>query len=449
MSELQKMLDKCYEYCQDIEKAGIVKVKMKTSLKENLKYEFLKFLAYLSTADGCVEDKEIEFIKTSIGFEITPGSISLLRNPQYESQVPMVFKYFVLTDAGHKLGASQNNRAKTLADTYAAIGQEFLALGDDNGEQEIAKLTKYTRMLDGYMREFGLYVSDRRFIKTTQEIKTEKEEAPVSVEEILQELNSLIGLKSVKEDVETIINLLKIQKIRKEHGMKEPNVSKHLVFSGNPGTGKTTVARLLAKVYAALEILDGGQLIEVDRSGLVSGYVGQTAMKTADVIEKAKGGVLFIDEAYTLTANRGENDFGQEAVDTLLKGMEDNRDNLIVIVAGYPALMEEFLDSNPGLRSRFNKRIYFEDYTPQEEVEILNSIAKSQEYVLSQEAQEEALRFFADRIEKLPSSYANARDARNYLEKAISNQAGRIVNLENIDKEVLALIEKEDLPEEI
>jgi SpoVK/Ycf46/Vps4 family AAA+-type ATPase len=172
-------------------------------------------------------------------------------------------------------------------------------------------------------------------------------------------------------------------------------------------------------------------------------------MKTRDVIDSALGGILFIDEAYSLTANRGEGDFGQEAVDTLLKGMEDHREDLIVIVAGYPALMQEFLDSNPGLRSRFNKFIEFEDYTAQQEVEILESMAAKQEYVLTAEAKEKALGFFEKRIEAQLVSYANARDARNYFEKAIANQAGRIVSLENLDDETLKRIEAQDLAEEL
>ena len=181
------------------------------------------------------------------------------------------------------------------------------------------------------------------------------------------------------------------------------------------------------------------------QSGLVCGYIGQTASKTAEVIESALGGVLFIDEAYTLTNGKGQGDFGQEAVDTLLKGMEDHRDDLVVIVAGYTELMEEFLDSNPGLRSRFNKFINFEDYTAEEEVEILINNCKKQAYMLSRDALEEARRFFTERVANKPEGYANARDVRNYLEKAISNQASRIVGLKDVDKNILAMLEKEDL----
>ena len=178
----------------------------------------------------------------------------------------------------------------------------------------------------------------------------------------MAELDGLCGLDKVKADVKSLINLVKVRRLRQEHGLPVPPMSLHLVFLGNPGTGKTTVARLLAKIYRAIGVLSKGQLVEVDRSGLVAGFVGQTALKTGEVIEKALGGVLFIDEAYALANQDAPNDFGREAIETLLKGMEDHRDDLIVIAAGYTELMGRFLHANPGLESRFNKYFYFEDY---------------------------------------------------------------------------------------
>lgn len=454
MSTLDEMLKDVYDTCDEIQCAGVMKAQSNQSLRESLKSEFVKFLLYLAMADGMPEESELVFIKEKIGTTVSASMVNVIVNPTFAIEIPMPFKYFVLTDAGRKISGGDNTRAKRLADTYARLGQEMIANNNDVSDGELSALTRYCDLLDRYLREFGLYVSERRFtrdsvLQNTSQPEPVAELTEESIEDILTELNSLIGLDTVKEDVNTIVNLLKIQKIRKERGMKQPDVSKHLVFSGNPGTGKTTVARLLAKIYRSLGILKGGQLVEVDRSALVSGYVGQTAMKTKDVIDKALGGVLFIDEAYTLTANRGENDFGQEAVDTLLKAMEDHRDNLIVVVAGYPALMEEFLGSNPGLRSRFNKYIFFEDYTPEQEVAILEGMAKKQEYILTPDAKEEAVNFFTGRINANLASYANARDARNYLEKAIANQADRIVKITELDDEVIKTIICEDLPKEL
>jgi SpoVK/Ycf46/Vps4 family AAA+-type ATPase len=256
-------------------------------------------------------------------------------------------------------------------------------------------------------------------------------------------------LEQVKHQVNSLVNLIRVQQMRSAQGIKESDITKHMVFLGNPGTGKTTVARKLAEIYKYLGVLSKGQLIEVDRSGLVRGYVGQTATQTQEVVESALGGILFIDEAYTLTVNKGEGDFGQEAVDTLLKAMEDHRSEFVVIVAGYTDLMEAFLSSNPGLRSRFSNMIHFDDYTAEELMKILQNYLSSQEYELSQEASAKAEVMLQQRVANKPEHFANARDVRNFAEHAIARQASRIVNQENAktDRKILTTIEEEDLPD--
>ena len=259
----------------------------------------------------------------------------------------------------------------------------------------------------------------------------------------MEELNELIGLTTVKHDVEEMVGLAKVRKMREEKGMKTVPVSLHLVFSGNPGTGKTTVARILAKLYKEIGILSTGQLVETDRSGLVAGYVGQTAIKTQKKIEEAMGGVLFIDEAYTLN-QEGEN-FGQEAIDTILKAMEDHRDKFIVIVAGYTELMRNFVNSNPGLKSRFNKYIEFPDYTVDELQAIFKMQCSKYQYKLTEEAENFVKEEIARREAAKGENFANAREVRNLFEKIITNQAARVSVLEDVDEETLTTITMDDM----
>ena len=267
-----------------------------------------------------------------------------------------------------------------------------------------------------------------------------------NLDSLLQELNSLIGLKTVKKELNNLINLVKIRRLREEMGLKTPDMSLHLVFSGNPGTGKTTVARLLAEIYHQLGVVSKGQFVEVDRAGLVEGYVGQTAQKTSKVCDEAMGGILFIDEAYTLTKSDGQ-DFGQEAVDTLLKRMEDNRADFIVIVAGYTEEMKEFIDSNPGLKSRFNKFIEFPDYNGDEMYKIYDLMCCSQDYVLTQDASQFVKDYLYNMTLEGEENFANAREVRNYFERCVERQASRIVTSDNIDANKLTTLCIEDVKE--
>lgn len=276
-------------------------------------------------------------------------------------------------------------------------------------------------------------------------IESSEPDTVETLDKLLEQLEGLIGLAGVKKEVNTLINMIKIKKIRESRGMETADISKHLVFLGNPGTGKTTVARLLSMIYKQLGVLEKGQLVEVDRAGLVAGYVGQTALKTKKKIDEAMGGILFIDEAYTLA--KGGSDFGQEAIDTILKAMEDHRENLVVIVAGYSNPMNHFLDSNPGLRSRFNKIIFFDDYTEEELFSIFLSFCTPFGLKLSTEAEQSLHSYLDWLVQHKPENFANGRAIRNLFELSLSNQANRLADKAEITDEELNTLDQQDFPE--
>ena len=281
---------------------------------------------------------------------------------------------------------------------------------------------------------------------TDTEKAAEQEAKPAEPEtDPMEDLDALTGLKGIKHDVKELVAYVKVQKMRSEQGLKSVPVSLHLVFTGNPGTGKTTVARIIARLYKQIGVLSKGQLVEVDRSGLVAGYVGQTAIKTQEKIKEAMGGVLFVDEAYSL-AKEG-NDFGQEAIETILKAMEDNREDFVVIVAGYTGPMKKFIDSNPGLKSRFNKYIEFPDYSIEELTEIFKSFCNKYEYTISDEDLERVANLLRLKKVQSPENFANAREVRNLFEEIITNQARRISEMENPAVEDLKMLKFEDLEE--
>lgn len=253
-----------------------------------------------------------------------------------------------------------------------------------------------------------------------------EEKSEETLDSLLAELDSLVGLDTVKQDIHSLMNFIKVTKIREARGMKVPTISYHLVFTGNPGTGKTTVARLVAKLYYQMGILPKGQLVEADRSALVAGYLGQTAIKTQKVIQQALGGVLFIDEAYSLANDTQQDSYGKEALETILKAMEDHRNELVVIVAGYDALMHKFIDSNPGLSSRFSKYFQFPDYTSEELLKIFVRFCKNNGYTLEPGTETLLLEKFAALYAAREEHFGNARAIRNIFEKAINCQADRI-----------------------
>ena len=457
--DLSALLAKSYEICEALMRTDVGSVRTEgRNLGNQLRNDLAMFGAYLAEADGTVADTEVEFIRSTLDYASDAPVIQGIRNRKAPTSMPssgqpQSLKYAILSDAGNKLRPDPFNRQASMIvyDTFRVFGKTLLAQSaGETSNEDIACLTSYLGKMEDMLREYAVWRSgaQKTYEPVEPAVTTQTpEEQKQELDEAMAELSTLVGLEGVKRQVQIMVNLLQVQQMRAAQGLKAADVSKHMVFSGNPGTGKTTVARLLAKIYRALGVLRTGQLVEVDRSGLVRGYVGQTATQTQEVIAQALGGVLFIDEAYALTVGKGENDFGQEAVDTLLKAMEDHRDDLVVIVAGYTELMERFLDSNPGLRSRFGTSIHFDDYSADQLLAILHLNLKKQEYQLSEAAEKSAWEMIKRRVAHKPENFANARDIRNFMEHAIANHAVRVASIEGAgeSKELLSTIEPEDL----
>ena len=413
--------------------AGEVKMVKGHPAAGDVALEAYNVAAAFIDVDGLHTDEELWAFIATFGprFETTLRSATpahvrtarlLVGKKRWLERHSLLYEVLLGDDRRHGTSHSWHYYERTLAIAHAVC-----SLDAHPARTELEAVDRFRSLLLAGMDASGLARPGRRReavgVEGAGPGPPEEEARPL--EELLEELDALVGLEPVKAEVRLVTNLLRVQRLRRQRGLPVVEASRHLVFTGNPGTGKTTVARLLAQIYRTLELVEKGHLVETDRSQLVAGYVGQTAIQVRKVVEEATGGVLLVDEAYAL-ARGDERDFGQEAIDTLVKLMEDLRDEVVVIAAGYPEEMADFIGSNPGLRSRFPKTIFFPDYSDDELVAIFESMATRSGYRCTPGASRRAEEWF--QAQPRDKGFGNARLARNLFEAAMARQASRLVD---------------------
>ena len=426
--------------------------------------EAADLVAAILDADGRFTDAELDAYLAGVGEQLDPPLFvttqrlregrSLVGRSDWLARPSTLFDILVLADRRDGEHAAHGYYTLALQLAHAVAAVDLLPSAD-----EIAAIDRFRSMMLATMDAAGVARPGVPRRGTAGPARTTPAGAPSRsattapeqppdmpaaepIEVPLAELDALVGLEAVKREVRRLTSLLQVQQLRTERGLPVIEISHHLVFTGNPGTGKTTVARLLSRIYRSLTVLSSGHLVETDRSGLVAGYVGQTATKTKAVLEQALGGTLLIDEAYAL-ARGGEQDFGREAIDTIVKFMEDHRDDLAVVAAGYPDEMMMFISTNPGLQSRFGRTVHFADYTTDELVQIFVRLGERHEYHAGDDAIE-ALRLV---IEAQPrdQGFGNARFVRNVFEAAVTKQAMRVAPLSDPSTEQLTTLTVADI----
>lgn len=432
-----------------------------TELHRKFLVAMYRFASITSKADNTVSSEEAEWLGNIMKLQENSGQEIVQAEDEDEqfdipTNVPHIpnldpmFADIARWIVKNQVGATSSiqrqfeigyNRAGKIADQLEMAGIIGPNKGTNGRDVLISNPVQLEQLLIGLQGEDG---ANSNKTSSSKKGKTTTTKSRTQIPS--KELNSLIGLASVKTEVETLTNFIKIQQTRAAKGLKTSAVSYHCVFTGNPGTGKTTVARILAKIYKRLGVVSKGHLVETDRAGLVAEYVGQTAVKTNKIIDSALDGVLFIDEAYSLISG-GENDFGKEAIATLLKRMEDNRDRLIVILAGYTKNMKDFIDSNPGLQSRFNRYIEFPDYSAGELLQIFEANMKKYEYRFGEGAREYLQQYFENEVAHKDANFGNGRLVRNVFEKSLERQANRLAREVDLTTDRLSQIEIEDLPQ--
>jgi hypothetical protein len=413
--------------------------------------EACDLVSALLDADGRLTTTELEAWLDEIGPLLDPPVLissqqlresELIRGKQRWLERPSTL-YDLLLKAD---GRDGRRRANTYYELALKLAHATAAIDLVPSPDEIAAIDRFRTMLLAAMDANRIPRPGQPAAATTGAAPVPVPEPQLvperSIEELLAELDGLIGLDHVKTEVRRLTSLLRVQHLRGEEGLPVIETSRHLVFTGNPGTGKTTVARLLSQIYRTLDVVEKGHLVETDRSDLVAGFVGQTATKTKAVLESALGGTVLIDEAYAL-ARGGENDFGREAIDTLVKFMEDHRDDLAVVVAGYPAEMQEFIDANPGLQSRFARTLEFPDYSTDELIRIFEAMSSKQEYHPDDPARGRLLEVIE--AEPRGRGFGNARFVRNVFEQAISMQAVRLADVDAPTRDQLTTLVAADI----